>query len=524
VWSGSIYFNDGNIVRSEKEDVGDISGEEIFYSLLSWLDGAFTLKYQDISVASNIEKPLNTLIVDAMKWFDEYTQMMSKLPPLDSRLFLDFKIFMENLSKLPDDVGDVVRSIGNEGAKLSEIIDNISENKRKLTEYIKKLIELNILSTEPVPNEYIVPAKPKWFADNVEPDTTEKVEPDIIDEVENEITEISEIEELGDVTLEASAPDFADMTSHHEEDSSEMAAAAPETEVIASAPETDLGALEPEIEDFSHSEEIEDELGSELIDDLDKLDGSKADEDLSQDELSSLTEDEDDEFGKLFEESNQQSRSLMVKVLAGFFIVIFASIAFLVKMYVFDKQDDDGIEDAKAKVPEIVVDKKSETETPDQMVAKASPQDPVDEKKSEEDRYKKMSIDELNLEAGKFASSEKWDAAARIYQMALFKTGDLQGSNNDLIASLWKNLAIAYYNLDNYQKALPSVEKSLLLNRDINSLELKAAILEELQEYDKSIKIYRSMLKIGKVKKNQKRTWKGDIKRLLNLKKKAGKK
>lgn len=66
--TGIIYFEEGNIIHAECED---IEGEEAFYKILSWEGGKFTVEREKSPVKETIIKGWQSLLLEGMRRLDE---------------------------------------------------------------------------------------------------------------------------------------------------------------------------------------------------------------------------------------------------------------------------------------------------------------------------------------------------------------------------------------------------------------------------------------------------------------------
>jgi len=67
---GTIYFKAGEMIHAE---VGDLSGEEAVFSMLSWEDGAFQVRMGVEPSLQTIEKPWSGILLEGMRRIDETT-------------------------------------------------------------------------------------------------------------------------------------------------------------------------------------------------------------------------------------------------------------------------------------------------------------------------------------------------------------------------------------------------------------------------------------------------------------------
>jgi len=146
--NGTIFCDNGSIVRVEVAGSGNSDGMEELYKILSWPDGTFSVNYGEVDVERNICIPQKKIIEKSVTWFKEYSEILKCLPPLDTVVYLDFENFVENLNKLPDDIGFVIKNIGEYGSRISEIIDACDGDRKLTAAYLKQLFEFSVLSIE----------------------------------------------------------------------------------------------------------------------------------------------------------------------------------------------------------------------------------------------------------------------------------------------------------------------------------------------------------------------------------------
>lgn len=150
--NGTIFCDNGSIVRVETAGSGNRDGMEELYKILSWPDGTFSVNYGEIDAERNIFLPQKKIIEKSITWFKEYSDSLKNLPPLDTVIYLDFDKFVENLNKLPDDIGSVVKNIPESGNRVGEIIDSCGGDRKLTAAYLKQLYELSVISIENVMN------------------------------------------------------------------------------------------------------------------------------------------------------------------------------------------------------------------------------------------------------------------------------------------------------------------------------------------------------------------------------------
>lgn len=161
--TGAIHFSDGALIRIEKEGSENKGGEELLYTFLPWLDGSFRIVYGEVPAEPNVTEPFDRLIVNAMNWLAEYQSELSEMPALDVTVHLQFPAFIEQLAKLPDTIGTLLREVPDEGIRVGELIERTGDDRKRTIEYIKKLISLGILGYEPCSAPYHPATVPAWF-------------------------------------------------------------------------------------------------------------------------------------------------------------------------------------------------------------------------------------------------------------------------------------------------------------------------------------------------------------------------
>ncbi|MCK5808426.1 response regulator [bacterium] len=162
---GTIFFNHNSIVRVEIENISNQPGEDMLFSMLSWVDGLFVISYNAIDVSPNIDTPLGTLIAQCTNWLQEYNNNLGDLPALDSKIFLDFGRLITNFSRIPDNVGSVVRHIPHAGIRLGDLISQTKGDRKSIVEYIKQLVNIGVIQKTEVDTPVTLPSLPAWLTE-----------------------------------------------------------------------------------------------------------------------------------------------------------------------------------------------------------------------------------------------------------------------------------------------------------------------------------------------------------------------
>ncbi len=81
--TAEISFQKGNILDA---DCGPLRGEEALYRIMLWPKGTFSLEYKEVHSADHIEKDSSALLIEGMRRFESWNDMIGTLPHL-SRVF-----------------------------------------------------------------------------------------------------------------------------------------------------------------------------------------------------------------------------------------------------------------------------------------------------------------------------------------------------------------------------------------------------------------------------------------------------
>ena len=141
-YQASVYFREGNILDAV---CGNLQGEEALYRLMLWPKGRFVINYHEmIRRADHIEKDSTALLMEGMRRFDRWNEMVRTLPHL-SRIFeADYRRLPAVMSDLPSEVGRVVRLF--DGYRtLRHVIDESPVDDITTLRIIRKLLDDDIL-------------------------------------------------------------------------------------------------------------------------------------------------------------------------------------------------------------------------------------------------------------------------------------------------------------------------------------------------------------------------------------------
>lgn len=112
---GQVFFHSGEVVSCQ---LGTARGEKAFFRMLHWKDGTFRYSPEDHTVARDISRNSDALLMEGLRQLDEWGGVAAKMPPPGSRL---------SLIKDPEDLPPELRPITQEVLLLLEFYDRVEE-------------------------------------------------------------------------------------------------------------------------------------------------------------------------------------------------------------------------------------------------------------------------------------------------------------------------------------------------------------------------------------------------------------
>ncbi|HSW59492.1 MAG TPA: response regulator [bacterium] len=500
----AIFFINGSVVRIETGQGAGRNGVDELFGILSWLDGNFSINYKDISVVRNINIPHDRLIMRAVNWFEDYSGELSEMPPTDSLVFVDFGQFMNNINKFPDGVGEILKNIGSEGNKISSIIDKTPFDKRQTAKYLKKMMEIDVLTLENRNTEFNIPKEPAWLTGGNEKRNDAPQREYLND------TSISTFKDL----------DIGEIIDEKDRMEGGRTLVPPPSFARKDTLDPALG-IDLKFDDTAEKESDEKPEPSINID-IDILEEKPAED---KTEIIRTVSDDDEikvksskEMEELVSENKKpEKESTGAK---GLFLLMFLLLsagalfaAYVQYPEVFSSVVARFIPEERKVEAEVAVEKTVEEPAEEKEI----PQQPQPVVLTEE--QKKMterSVTELIMMSTELFESEKINEAIDINRAALYKVKvekTVSGTEHEKVVT---NMAIFLYTAEKYEEALEFAEESLLLRNDEKSVELKAAILEEFKKPAAAASLFRTKLNDEKFS-HKKEEWMMEINRLENI-------
>jgi CheY-like chemotaxis protein/regulatory protein YycI of two-component signal transduction system YycFG len=509
-----IFFRNGSVIRAQTDDGSNKNGEEEIFSILSWLDGSFVMSYEDVEIQRNIRTPHDNLIVNAVNWLDDYTEELSVMPPLDTKLHLNFRKFLTDINQYPDRVSCIIKNIGAEGSRLSDIVDRTELDRKQTVNYLKKLIDSDVVTINKTDTDFILPPKPDWLGKEEKDQGKEEQLDDILDKLSPidpngeskkekdpnktivpppELIDKNTIDPAVDISLES-------VNGHKEE----------EQKTLAPKP----GLIDSVSLNFGMDESEEPEPPTATPPKEPDAEEMKT---ILEEHLSEISAENKENRGKIYSDDSGNGKSKVFIIMI--FILISGSIA-AAYIYFPEKINDLSqmfgfagnsveVEDKEEPSPEI------EEKKEDEPVAVPEQKEGIVLTDEQKELLEKP-VGALMDQAASLYDEEKIEEAVNINLVALYKLIESGEEKAPIYEKVVTNMAIYYYMLDKGEKALKYAEESNRLKEDSKSIELLVAILDFLDRKPEAASLLRSRLD-NPGYADKKDEWIGEINRLEKL-------
>lgn len=139
---GTLHFREGNVLDAA---CGKVQGEDAVYRLMLWPDGEFAVRYHDnVRRADHIEKDAPTLLMEGIRRFEKWNDLMETLPEVHQIFEADYQRLPDFLGDVPPEVQRLVRLFDGY-RRLEEVIDDSPVDDITTLQIIRKLLDDDIL-------------------------------------------------------------------------------------------------------------------------------------------------------------------------------------------------------------------------------------------------------------------------------------------------------------------------------------------------------------------------------------------
>jgi hypothetical protein len=419
---------------------------------------------------------------------------------------------MNTINKFPDKISSIIRNFAPDGSRFSDIIEKTDLDRKLTAGYLKKLIELDVVSVRKKDTPYFLPQKPGWLKKE------DESKEDDFDQAFDNLTKKPSLKQpegnfnIGKTivpppsfsprdTIDPAIGIVIDPNYKYEKapfDINEIALEEniPETKEVVETPEP----VEPQnIVEKPEPVEINDdsEQKTEMVKSVHNDDELKSimDEHFEDVELESAARKNDSESA----EAGASLTDLSV------YLFLLAAAVFVAGFYYFEVKESNTsqLQD---------VEESNETQV-NKLIKKA---DLSLFKKAEE--FSELTLNELINRSALSYEEQKYNEALEINKVALQKLKNEKIQSGENYEKIITNMAIYLYMNGNFDEAAVFAEESVNLNGSEKAIELKAAILEELGKNIEAASFLRMKLKEERYS-GKKEEWIIEINRLEKIKK-----
>ena len=103
---GTMFFSEGKVIDARFGDLGPL---DAIYRMLLWDDGVFELEFKPVSRADVIDTSTPSILLEGMRRVDEWSQFASQVPPLATRLTLDYSRLAQAYPTIEDSMQQVLQ-------------------------------------------------------------------------------------------------------------------------------------------------------------------------------------------------------------------------------------------------------------------------------------------------------------------------------------------------------------------------------------------------------------------------------
>jgi hypothetical protein len=140
VEEGRIYFRQGRVYYAVIDDNHSLGPQKSFNRMITWSTGDFELRPSDPQgFMVELDEPIEALLLEAMRLFDELRVIQNELPPLNSVLMLSMPLNAP-LRALSSDELDALQLVHNYGS-LKGVLDHSDKDDVTSAKLILSLIQ-----------------------------------------------------------------------------------------------------------------------------------------------------------------------------------------------------------------------------------------------------------------------------------------------------------------------------------------------------------------------------------------------
>ena len=138
---GTLFFRDGQVIDAR---FAQLVGLEAVYRMLLWEDGVFELEFKAVAREDVIRASTQSILLEGMRRVDEWSKFAERVPPLSTRLALDYATLTRAYPQTPEAMQAVLHLFDGRRTLL-EVIDDAPMTDVKALEIISELHSQGVL-------------------------------------------------------------------------------------------------------------------------------------------------------------------------------------------------------------------------------------------------------------------------------------------------------------------------------------------------------------------------------------------
>jgi CheY-like chemotaxis protein len=138
---GTMFFRDGRVIDAK---LGPLTGLDAVYRMLLWEDGVFEIEFKPVSREDLVRTTTQTVLLEGMRRVDEWSRFAEALPPLASRLAVDFAALGKSVVEVPATTRPILHLFDGRRT-LFEVVNDSQIEDAVALEIIAKLHDAGVL-------------------------------------------------------------------------------------------------------------------------------------------------------------------------------------------------------------------------------------------------------------------------------------------------------------------------------------------------------------------------------------------
>jgi CheY-like chemotaxis protein len=143
---GRVFVREGSVIQAQ---VGSAEAEKALYRLLSWRDGSFVFRPDQVQALVRIELPTRALLLEGTRQLDEWERVRASLPPRDACVALKVKS-----AELPSAVHPLTQEVLlllELYSRVGQVVDHCSHPDYQVLRTLGTLVERGIVELRDAP-------------------------------------------------------------------------------------------------------------------------------------------------------------------------------------------------------------------------------------------------------------------------------------------------------------------------------------------------------------------------------------